>query len=128
VQAVLEEAIHSHDREEVSMALTISDTIGHSKEHLPLLIELLRQEWHYEHEQLVDMIEEFNSEEAIDVLEWATQVRLDYLKANDSASLAQRAIYALAVIPGQRARNVLESIAHSSNRQRRAWAKHVLKS
>lgn len=127
VRDVLIEAIQSHDAEEVGILDGIICGLGYSEEHLPLLATLFRQEWHYNHENMVQLLEDFQSDEAIEALAWAAQVRLKYLEYNNSEALARKAIYALARMPGQQARETLQRIADTSHGQRREWAKRKMK-
>lgn len=122
----LEAAIQTQDDDNLDDTLFLGSGYGYCQAHLPLLIVLLRQEWHTQHESLVDIIAEFKSDTAIEVLDWAAQIRLAYLDYDDSKALARKAIYALAKIPSHEALEKLESIAQSEEIERSSWAKHKL--
>ncbi len=133
IRDVLEEAIQSQDSREVGISLSVVrglgyiHGVGYSKEYLPLFAELFRQEWHSAHEDMINIFENFKSEEAIEELGGAAQVRLKYLDFNDSEELARKAIYALSRIPGPQAQEKLQFIAQNCDGPRRKWARQKMK-
>ncbi|RYX80923.1 hypothetical protein EON83_26295 [bacterium] len=131
IQTILTESIKNQDPLETECFLQVGARVGYCPEDIPLLALLLRQQWHICHEAIISHIGEFAattlfSQQTLSALEWACNVRLDYLAHNNSDELARRAIATLwkSITPGSQ--KTLERLSLSPDKSRRDWAQNRL--
>ncbi len=110
-------AFDQRDSEELSKLLRAYELFGIAAEHVPLIARLIREDWHLEHEALVELLQDLKAKDGqtIEALYAATQMRTPYLKRTGNEPLARRAIFALGKIDNQVANAKLKIIARSVN-------------
>lgn len=99
----LEEAYASQNAEDLHCALTIGFVFGFAPEHTKILCQLLKVDWHYNHEDIVSALETWPTPDTIGPLFDITQWIPTSLKYDDARALAVKAIWALGKIPGSEA-------------------------
>lgn len=115
VKLLLEEALASEDADDVECALIVGFVVGFRRDDVGILLALLRESWHYKHEDIVSALAGLSAKEAIDGLYQATQWTPDYLDYDESRALAVKAIWALGQINDERAFATLDRLRLDSN-------------
>jgi hypothetical protein len=113
--ALLKDAIHREDAEDVEMALVVSSTFGFTGCHLQPLVLLTSAGWHQKHEDVVSALGELRDPAAVDALYDVTQWVPDYLEFDESRALARKAIWVLGKTPGEQATEALGRLADSGD-------------
>jgi hypothetical protein len=94
--------------------LAFNSKIIFQNEFIDLLIKLLREEWHYQHENMVMMLQEIKSRLSIDVLYETTFAKFDYLNYDDTYSLGRKCVHALGDINTEESKEKLRLIVNSN--------------
>lgn len=112
---LLKDSISSSNGQDLGFAMIVGFTFGFSEEHFPLLNSLIREKWHFSHEDVVTALSAFHTPKAVEALYAATQWIPDYLDFDESRALAVKAIWALGRIDGPEADAVLAKLTADSN-------------
>lgn len=80
-----------------------------------MLIEVLSEEWHTSHEDIAWELGRMQLREAVPALLHVTKWVPSYLKFDEARALAVKAIYSLALIPGDEAVEALRQISQYDN-------------
>lgn len=108
-------AIEAKDAERLESALYDCYKSGLTPGHVPALMGLLRQPWHYQHEDVVLALQELKDPRAVDALYEEAHASYEYLAYNDSCALARKCTWALADIGTLEAKAKLEALAREGN-------------
>ncbi|MFL6337215.1 MAG: HEAT repeat domain-containing protein [Pyrinomonadaceae bacterium] len=108
-------AIEARDAERVEFALYDCYKAGLTPEHVPALIELLGQAWHYRHEDVVHALQELKDPRAVDALYEEAHASYEYLAYDEFYGLARKCTWALADIRSPEAKAKLEMLAREGN-------------
>ncbi|HEX8343293.1 MAG TPA: hypothetical protein VF657_00935 [Actinoplanes sp.] len=108
---LLSEAIAAKSRVDLEAALIVCGAFGVGPRHLPHLVALLPVDWHKQHENIVTMLVDLRSPDAVGALHHAAVSGPAYLDWNENRPLATKAIWALGVIPGGEAERALTELA-----------------
>ena len=109
---LLKDAISSTDGEDLGFAMIVGFTFGFSEEHFPMLLSLVKDDWHFSHEDVVSALSDFQTPKAVEGLHAATQWIPEYLDFDESRALAVKAIWALGRIKGPEADAALGELAN----------------
>lgn len=112
---LLNEAIETRIPDDVECAIIVGAVFGFNPASLAPLITLLKQDWHFKHEDIVGAIGDFNSPDAVNALYEITQWVPTYLKFNNGHPLARKAIYALSAINAPQAFQALIKLQNDKN-------------
>ena len=84
-------------------------------DYLDILNNLLVENWHNKHEDLVYLLERIHDSKSIDFLIKAMNLDLDYLSWDDNYSFERKIIHAIYHIGGKKAHEYLDYLCLSSN-------------
>jgi len=124
---LLEEACKNRNADDLRCAFVIGFKFGFSPEQLDSLPPLLDADWHYDHEDIVSILDDLRSPALVDALYRATQWVPKYLDFDDTRALAGKAIWALGNIGNDEAKERLRAVAHSGDPVLREDAEYQLK-
>lgn len=86
-----------------------------NKSNSDILYELIVQDWHKNHEDLVMIIKRLKSIASIPYLLKAMELKLDYLEYNDGESLIRKCAYAISDIDANMSMSFMEDLSKSDN-------------
>jgi len=115
---VLEElalASQHQDARAVEQAIDDAHRVGSDSTIVPLLLDLLEQDFHSRHEDIIRMLQRLKDPRASQSLYKAALVTHDYLDYDDFFGLARKCTWALADIGTPEARSLLEQLALNEN-------------
>lgn len=95
---MLTEALQYRDADGVEFGLLMGHHFGFSREFLDVLLRLAGENWHQQHESLVDTFAKTKWPESVEVLSTIAVTSYDYREYDDYCSLGVKCIYALAAI------------------------------
>lgn len=110
----LEDAYQKKNAEDVEYALLLGFSFGLSKNHVPILIKLLSVDWHYKHEDIAQLLQNFKDPRSIECLYKAALARYSYLDYDDSYALAVKCIWALGDINTEQSKAKLKLLSQST--------------
>ena len=119
-------AIEARDAERVEFALYDCYKSGLTPEHVPSLIKLLGQPWHYRHEDVVHALQELKDPRAIDALYEEAHASYEYLAYDEFYGLARQCTWALADIGTPEAQAKLQALAREDNELVAGYARRRL--
>ncbi|MGL5152765.1 MAG: HEAT repeat domain-containing protein [Clostridium sp.] len=90
--------------------------------YVDILCELLDSKWNYSHEDIARRLQELKSEKAIEVLYKTALTKFEYLKHDNSYSLARKCMWALGDIGTDKAIEKLKLLANSEDEELREYA------
>ena len=123
---LLLEAARARSAEDLTAALVIGSAFGFSAEHVPLLCQLLHEDWHFEHENIVLTFQHLKDARSVDALYRAALVSHGYLAFDDTFGLARKCTWTLADIGTSEAKSKLEVLAKSENPEIASYARKRL--
>ncbi|MES2774267.1 MAG: hypothetical protein V4722_08790 [Bacteroidota bacterium] len=91
-----------------------------------LLVNLLQQDWHYKHEDIVSIMQDLRYSDFVDVLYLTALKTFKYLHYDDVLGLARKCTWALSAIDTPYAINKLELLAQSPNALIKSYAQKRL--
>jgi hypothetical protein len=112
---MLTEALQSRDSDGVEFGLLMGHHFGFSRDFLGILLRLAGENWHQQHEGVVDTFAEMKWPEAVEVLSTIAVTSYDYREYDDYCSLGVKCIYTLAAIQTQEAILQLGRLARCGN-------------
>lgn len=87
---------------------------GFKPEHVPLLIKLFYEPWHYYHEDIVAALDQLREPRALKLFFDATQFLPEYMDYDiDNRAMARKAIWGLANLGTLEAVEILKQLAQS---------------
>ena len=100
VISLLEHALEAKDSEDVEYGIWLfslkEEVQGTLKErYVSVFCKLLGEPWHYQHENIVSLLQELKAPQSVDALYTAIFSHFKYLDYDDSFSLARKCIHAL---------------------------------
>ena len=93
---------------------------------VPLLCTLLSLDWHEEHEELAQLLQQQCDARAVEALARAARLKFGYLAYNNSSAFARKCVWALADIGTDDARQRLVELAESDDAELASYAKRRL--
>jgi hypothetical protein len=112
---LLQEARQVRNPEDLQCAIIIGNVFGFSAEHHPNLCRLIKEDWHFSHEEIVSALHKIGlkDRDTVCALYEATQIVPGYLEYDDNRALAVKAIWALGEIANEAADEKLRYLAES---------------
>lgn len=110
---MLENAYREQNKLDVECGLGLAFQFGITQEYLDVLVRLSDADWHQRHEDVVTALDNLRDPRAIDALDRAAFKLHPYLDYDDTRSLADKAIWALANLSDATADQKLRSLAES---------------
>jgi hypothetical protein len=101
---------------DLEYALIVASLFGVPDQLVQPLCDIFRADWHIRHEEIIRILAELRTVEAIPTLIAAAQWAPEYMaKIDHGRSMARKAIYGLGAIPGPQADSALRALLHSDN-------------
>jgi hypothetical protein len=119
----LNEAIQVADGKQIELLCLISGLDGIDKRFTAVFCKLLKEEWHYTHEDIVTMLAEIKDPSSVTCL---FEMSLRIPNYDDARSLAKKCIWALRAIGTLEARTKLELLSKSDDKLIRKEAKFAI--
>ncbi|MEU7795127.1 HEAT repeat domain-containing protein [Micromonospora tulbaghiae] len=123
---LLRGAIADRSADDLEAALIVCGAFGIDAEHAPMLVDLVYDEWHQQHEVVVSMLGSQRGPAVVDALHHAASWVPRYLDYDESRALAVNAIWALGDMSDPRAGSKLKQLADANNEIVREAATHQL--
>jgi hypothetical protein len=117
--ALFENAHKEKDNDLLEYALLLNGYVDITKNrntYIEIWRQLLREEWHTQHEHLVDILSYYKDPKDIDLFYEIALTKFDYRDYDDSESLAVKCIWTLGNIGTEGAKVKLELLAKSDNK------------
>src|SRR5262245_41595340 len=111
----LNEAAHSQSNPDLEAAMIIGSAFGSTSAHVPILCELLCENWHFQHEEIVLTLQRLKDARAVDALYEASLISHQYLSYDKFYGLARKCTWALADIGTRDALTKLQLLAGCGN-------------
>jgi hypothetical protein len=115
VRKFLQDAYLLKDADEFEYALLLGFSFDFDIESVPILNNLIVEDWHFKHEDIARLLQGFKDSSSIDVLYQTALERYDYLDYDDSYALAVKCIWALGSINTGSSREKLKQLTSSTN-------------
>lgn len=116
LQTLFDCAITEKSGEDIDMLFSLGSIFGlFNKEHLPLFYTLLKEQWHYEHENIVFFLQFLKDPDSIESLYNTALTYYDYLEYNDCYALIRKCCFALGDINTPESKEKLRLLSLSDN-------------
>ena len=119
---LFEHAISIKSPGEVENAVNATYTMDQPEDFVPYLKQLLASPWHFDHEDIVSLLQRIAAPETVDVLFKITTTKFEYLDYNDSKPLARKCTWALADIGSNEAKEALIELSKNQDPEIAAFA------
>ncbi|RZL32198.1 MAG: hypothetical protein EOP00_34230, partial [Pedobacter sp.] len=103
--------------EEIDLAVNEVNSIENHKEFVNFLCDLLEYDWHFDHEDVVQILQKIGDAQAINILHKTALRKFEYLEYDDSKTLARKCTWALADIGTKEAKAALIELTSNSNKE-----------
>ena len=95
LKAYLNDAITHKNASRIEYAIIIAGALGEDKKLLSQYENLLLEDWHHSHEDLVDIIESYGNASNVVTLQKAFSLSLTYMEYNHYYSFHRKLLYAI---------------------------------
>lgn len=112
---LLSEAAASESSDDFALAMAVAFSFGPSERLTTILTNLIYQDWHHSHEDIVHLLDKSRTPAAIPSFVHAARHVPDYLDFDDARALAVKAIWGLGNLPVPEAEEALRSLLDSDN-------------
>jgi hypothetical protein len=112
---LLEKAREERSPEDVEMSLMLIEKFGGLPNALPVLNQLLVEEWHRRHEDIAFSLEELHDPSSVEPLYRAALSRHEYLDYDEFYGLARKCTWALSMIGTPEAYGRLRDLSRVEN-------------
>lgn len=120
---LFEEAIKSENSDEIEVVLTFSFSNSNFKDFEKYFLELLGHDWHFNHEDIARLLQQFGSTHSVDEIFKATTKKFQYLDYDDSKAFARKCTWALADIGSCEAKEALVKLSKNEDAEIADYAK-----
>lgn len=116
IEDILRGSLASKNAEEVEFSILLLFVLRvYDTDLVEILNQLLLEDWHFKHEDIVSIFEVLKSPDSVESLYQITQKELPYLAYDDLFSLARRVTWALSKINTQESLEKLRLLSQSEN-------------
>ena len=112
---LLKDGLTNRSSVDIECAMLFGFHFGFSEIHGALLCEVLRGNWHMQHENVVLALQKIKFSPAVNDLYETAMLELPYLQYDESHALGVKCEYALKAIGDENAKIKLEMLAENSN-------------
>jgi len=91
----MQKAFVEKDAESIEKLVDDTDFSKNGSSYIEILCQLLKEEWHIKHEDIVSILEDIKDPKAIDILYDIAQRKFNYYIRDEKYPLARRCIWAL---------------------------------
>ena len=95
LKTYLNDAITHKNASRIECAIILAGALGEDKKLLSQYENLLLEDWHHSHEDLVDMIESYGNASNVATLQKAFSLSLPYMEYNHHYSFHRKLLYAI---------------------------------
>lgn len=95
LKAYLNDAITHKNASRIECAIILAGALGEDKKLLSQYENLLLEDWHHSHEDLVDIIESYGNASNVATLQKAFNLSLPYMEYNHHYSFHRKLLYAI---------------------------------
>ena len=95
LKAYLNDAITHKNTSRIECAIILAGALGEDKKLLSQYENLLLEDWHHSHEDLVDIIESYGNTSNVATLQKAFNLSLPYMEYNHHYSFHRKLLYAI---------------------------------
>lgn len=115
-ERLLDNAVTNRDEEKLEEALIVINIGYHNLASLsPVFCQLLKEDWHYKHEDLAMLLSDIKDPSTANCLCEATELQYSYLDYDDTYQFARKCIKGISAIGDNNAINKLQQLAESKN-------------
>lgn len=118
VGRLLSIATQSRDKETVAYALLLGFWFGFPENVAARIHDLIGQEWHQGHEDMISLLQDFKDPDSIPYLQTAIELKpaLEYLEYDDYGAYYKKCLWALAAIGTRHALAVIEDCTKADDK------------
>ena len=109
-EAYLEEAITHKNADRIEGVLILAGKLGEDKKLLSRYENLLLEDWHHSHEDLVDIIESYGNTSNVATLQKAFNLSLPYMEYNHHYSFHRKLLYAILKLAPQQFAQIRKAV------------------
>lgn len=126
--SLLQQVAEKKDAEELEYALILCSSLNaYDESYIDLLIELSGADWHKQHENIVQILQQLKNPKAVDALYHLTQWLPEYMNYDEeNRSLARKALFALGDTPGEEAKQTIQKLLQDNNPKIRELAQEQI--
>jgi hypothetical protein len=120
--ALIENAIRTKNPEEADRAVITIFSIREANDFVSYLCQLLESDWHYDHEDIVRLLQQIANPKSVQVLFRTATRKFEYLDYDDSKPLARKCTWALADIGNDESKKALLELTKHNDKEIAAYA------
>ena len=110
LKAYLNDAITHKNASRIECAIILAGALGEEKKLLPQYENLLLEDWHHSHEDLVDIIESYGNTSNVATLQKAFNLSLPYMAYNHHYSFHRKLLYAILKLAPQQFAQIRKAV------------------
>ena len=110
LKAYLNDAITHKNASRIECAIILAGALGEDKKLLSQYENLLLEDWHHSHEDLVDIMESYGNASNVDPLQKAFNLSLPYMEYNQHYSFHRKLLYAIQKLAPQQFAQIRKAV------------------
>ena len=110
LKAYLNDAITHKNASRIEYVIILAGALGEDKKLLPQYENLLLEDWHHSHEDLVDIIESYGNASNVATLQKAFNLSLPYMEYNHHYSFHRKLLYAILKLAPQQFAQIRKAV------------------
>ena len=110
LKAYLNDAITHKNASRIECAIILAGALGEEKKLLPQYENLLLEDWHHSHEDLVDIMESYGNSSNVTTLQKAFSLSLTYMEYNHYYSFHHKLLYAILKLAPQQFAQIRKAV------------------
>jgi len=110
LKAYLNDAITHKNASRIECAIILAGALGEDKKLLSAYENLLLEDWHHSHEDLVDIMESYGNSSNVTTLQKAFSLSLTYMEYNHYYSFHHKLLYAILKLAPQQFAQIRKAV------------------
>ena len=110
LKAYLNDAITHKNASRIECVIILAGALGEDKKLLPQYENLLLEDWHHSHEDLVDIMESYGNSSNVTTLQKAFSLSLTYMEYNHYYSFHHKLLYAILKLAPQQFAQIRKAV------------------
>ena len=110
LKAYLNDAITHKNASRIECAIILAGALGEDKKLLSQYENLLLEDWHHSHEDLVDIMESYGNSSNVTTLQKAFSLSLTYMEYNHYYSFHRKLLYAILKLAPQQFTKIRKAV------------------
>ena len=110
LKAYLNDAITHKNASRIECAIILAGALGEDKKLLSQYENLLLEDWHHSHEDLVDIMESYGNSSNVTTLQKAFSLSLTYMEYNHYYSFHRKLLYAIQKLAPQQFAQIRKAV------------------